>query len=474
MTDVNWKEEVEKIKEELIADTKAFLQIRSVLDEASISSGAPFGKGISEALTTLLEKGEKDGFQSKNVDGYAGHLEMGNGEELIGILCHIDVVPEGEGWTSPPYSAEVRDGKIFARGAVDDKGPTVAAYYAMKIVKNLNLPLSKRVRMIIGTDEESSWRCVNHYFEREEMPTMGFAPDADFPIIYAEKGITDLFLIQEEELDSDSLKSTYHLHSFKAGARLNMVPDYAEAKVTCFIQKDLLSMKEAFARYLEKKQLTGRIVFEGNEISIEVHGISAHGSTPEKGRNAGLALTAFLNEFSFDQKARMFLSFLNDAFVNSTDGKKVGIACSDNISGSLTVNSGLIDYDNKKAGRIGLNLRYPVTADFEEIVSSLNKLANKHSFTLSIHDHMKPHHVAKDHPLIKILSKVYEEQTGERAELISIGGGTYARSLHDGVAFGPLFPGSEEVAHQKDEYIKIEDLLKAAAIYAQAIYELAK
>jgi succinyl-diaminopimelate desuccinylase len=474
VTTIHWKEEVEKIKKELISDTRAFLQINSVLDESSISPETPFGKGISEALTMLLEKGQKDGFQSKNVDGYAAHLEMGEGEELIGILCHIDVVPEGEGWTSPPYSAEVRDGKIFARGAIDDKGPTMAAYYAMKIVKRLELPLSKRVRMIIGTDEESSWRCVKHYFEREEMPTMGFAPDADFPIIYAEKGITDISLVQDEKLDNNDGKGSYHLQSLKSGDRLNMVPDQAKAKIICLGQEELFSMKEAFLAYLEESQLTGRIDFEENIVFLKIFGVSAHGSTPEKGENAGLAMAAFLNGFSFDNEAQTFLSFLNEAFVNSPDGKKARVAYADEISGLLTVNVGSMNYSSKQNGKIGLNIRYPVTAPFEEIVSKLNKLAKDYFFTLTVNDHMKPHHVAKDHALIKTLSKVYEEQTGERAELISIGGGTYARSLQAGVAFGPSFPGSEEVAHQKDEYIVIEDLLKATAIYAQAIYELAK
>ena len=142
--------------------------------------------------------GENDGFRSKNVGNLAGYLEFGEGEESVGILCHVDVVPEGDGWYSDPYAAEIRDGKIFARGAIDDKGPTMAAYYAMKIVKELGLPLNRRVRMIIGTDEESDWRCVDHYFKHEEMPTVGFAPDADFPIIFAEKGISDFDLVQND------------------------------------------------------------------------------------------------------------------------------------------------------------------------------------------------------------------------------------------------------------------------------------
>ena len=181
MNTINWQSEIEKRKQNLLVDTQNLLKIKSVLDEEQHTETAPFGEGVKAALDYMLELGANDGFTVKNVDHVAGHIEMGEGEELLGILCHVDVVPEGDGWSSDPFGAEIRDGKIYARGAVDDKGPTMAAYYAMKVIKELGLPLQKRVRMIIGTDEESQWRCVNHYFEVEEMPTLGFAPDADFP-----------------------------------------------------------------------------------------------------------------------------------------------------------------------------------------------------------------------------------------------------------------------------------------------------
>ncbi|GAE45449.1 acetylornithine deacetylase/Succinyl-diaminopimelate desuccinylase and related deacylases [Mesobacillus boroniphilus JCM 21738] len=172
MTSINWTQEVEKRQADLIKDAQELLRIKSVLDEENASPEAPLGEGVKEALDFLLQLGEKDGFTPKNVGNLAGHLEFGQGDEIVGVLCHVDVVPEGDGWTSDPYGAEIRDGKIYARGAIDDKGPTMAAYYAMKIVKELGLPLNKRVRMIIGTDEESEWRCVDHYFEHEEMPAM--------------------------------------------------------------------------------------------------------------------------------------------------------------------------------------------------------------------------------------------------------------------------------------------------------------
>ncbi|PFN27536.1 dipeptidase PepV [Bacillus cereus] len=468
MSAINWTEEVTKRKDDLIRDTQQFLQIKSVWEEESAKEGAPFGEGVEKALSFMLHKGEAEGFVSKNLEGYAGHLEMGQGEELVGILCHVDVVPEGDGWTTPAYSADIRDGKIFARGAIDDKGPTMAAYYAMKIVKELGLPLSKRVRMILGTDEESNWKCVDHYFKNEEMPTIGFAPDADFPIINAEKGISDIQVVQN---GSEETNGAYELISFESGRRLNMVPDFAEAVVT---GEDVNTLTAAYEEYLQTAKKIGESTIEGNTVTLQIKGISAHGSTPEKGENAGLLLANFLTTVSLDGKANSFAKFATETFTGDIFGAKANIAYKDEVSGPLTVNVGRLSYTKENGGNLGLNVRYPVTTNFEETIAKLKEYVGTYGFEVVDYSNSRPHHVDKDHVLIRTLQRVYEEQTGEKAELLAIGGGTYARSLKAGVAFGPLFPGKEELAHQKDEYIEIEDLLKATAIYAQAIHELAK
>ncbi|MDQ0231225.1 dipeptidase PepV [Metabacillus malikii] len=465
---MNWNEEVTKRKEELIEDVQNYLRIKSVLDESTKSERAPFGEGIHKAYQHLLKLGEQEGFNVLDLDGYAGHIEMqGSGEEIVGILCHVDVVPEGDGWTSDPYAAEIRDGKIFARGALDDKGPTIAAFYAMKIVKELGLHLSKHVRMIIGTDEESDWRCVEHYFKHEKMPTLGFAPDADFPIIYAEKGIIDakLTIGNSEEKESNGLV----LKSFESGRRYNMVPDYAEAVMTT--DKELLNMNELFGECLTSSNVTGEYKLVNNEYMFTIKGKSAHAMEPNNGVNAGLILASFLHKLDLDHRGEQYVKLIQDYFHHDTRGEKLGIAYADDISGDLTVNVGIISYQAEGACEIGINIRYPVTGSSDEIKAKLEGISG---VELSTFNDSKPHHVDEKHPLIQTLQKVYEEQTGEKAELIAIGGGTYARSLEAGVAFGPLFPGRPDIAHQKDEYIEIEDLLKATAIYAQAIYELAK
>jgi succinyl-diaminopimelate desuccinylase len=469
---INWTNEVEKRKDALIKDTQKLLHIKSILDEENTSIDAPLGQGVKDALEFMLHLGEKDGFVSKNVNNLAGHLEFGQGDELLGILCHVDVVPEGDGWTSDPFAAEIRDGKIYARGALDDKGPTMAAYYAMKIVKELDLPIAKRVRMIIGTDEESNWRCVENYFMHEEMPSMGFAPDADFPIIYAEKGISDFDIVQKTESSSSTSDANVQVLSFQSGRRYNMVPDFAKAEL--HINGEQTKIVQDFNSYLQEHQLKGKSYVENGVFFIEVEGVSAHGMEPKNGKNAGLYLAGFLAKQEIDSQAKPYFQFTLDYLFDDSRGVSLGVNYSDDITGDLTINVGKLSYSHKEGGRLGLNLRYPVTNEMGKTKANLEKVLQEQGFSMENFSDSKPHHVDENDILIQTLKKVYEEQIGEKAELISIGGGTYARSLKSGVAFGPLFPGREDIAHQKDEYMYVDDLLKATAIYAQAIYELAK
>lgn len=470
LTQINWMEEVLKRKEAMIQDTQSFLQIKSVLDEEHATPEAPLGEGIQEALQFMLQKGREEGFITKDVEHLAGHIEMGQGEEILGILCHVDVVPEGDGWTTDAYSADIRDGKIFARGALDDKGPTMAAFYAMKIVNDLKLPLSKRVRMILGTDEESDWRCVDTYFEREEMPSLGFAPDADFPIIFAEKGIWDFHIKQSnlKQNDEGSMQITH----FESGRRFNMVPDWAKAVVET--SNETNEVEQAFAAFMKEHKLKGSYAKEGKTITLAIEGVSAHGMEPKNGVNAGLYLAAFLQTLSLSKQAQSYFSLVKEYFWHDSRGKAFQIDYIDDATGDVTLNIGLLHYNEQDGGKIGVNLRYPVSYNQDSASSTLEEKLQSLGYTIETLSHSKPHHVEADSFLVQTLAEVYEGQTGEKAELLAIGGGTYARSLKAGVAFGPLFPGREDIAHQKDEYMYIEDLVKATALYAEAIYRLAR
>ncbi|MCY7474509.1 dipeptidase PepV [Bacillus safensis] len=466
---MNWEAEVIRKKDDLIQDTQSFLQIESVLDEEGGKEGKPFGEKVDDALQYMLKKGEDEGFTVKNVDGYAGHIEYGEGEDIVGVLCHVDVVPAGDGWITPPFSADIRENKIFARGAIDDKGPTMAAFYALKILKDTGLQLSKKIRMIIGTDEESDWRCVDHYFKHEAMPQIGFAPDADFPIIHAEKGIIDATLSFTYQQTANHQR--YTLKQFTSGMRLNMVPDEAAATVTAAQAHDAELIKTAFEAYLADHQLSGEVKSAADGLHFTLKGVSVHAMEPAHGTNAGIHMANFLCGHELDEQGLSFTSQINALFDQDTRGQKLGIACKDEISGDLTLNVGTIRYKQNEEAKLGLNIRYPVTANGKDVKKGIESI--KGAALLKFED-SPPHHVSKDHPLVKTLQRVYEEQTGDPANLIAIGGGTYARSLEAGVAFGPLFPGRPDCAHQKDEYIEIDDLLRATALYAQAMYELAK
>ncbi|WP_251552120.1 dipeptidase PepV [Neobacillus muris] len=470
---MNWKKEAERQKDAYLASTIEFLKIPSVLDETTIGENAPFGRPIAEALEYILDFCKELGFTVHNEQGYAGHADYGTGDEFIGILCHVDVVPAGNDWTSPPFQPEVREGRLYARGSNDDKGPTMAAVYAVKIIKELGLPLRKKIRLIFGTDEENGeWLGIQKYFEQQPVPAMGFAPDAYFPIVSTEKGILSCHFTQPYKTISEKCTG-WKLESFVCGDRVNMVPD--QVKVVLAGGEDATAVEAAFASFLQDHRIQGTADVESGKVLLSLEGISHHAMEPDKGLNAGLAMARFLKAIELDERGQKFISLLCNHFVDGFFGDKLGISVEDEISGRLTVNPGTFYYVAEGDAQVGLSIRYPVTTDFAAVMNRLQEAAGLYDYHISPDFVNKPpHHIGKDHELIKTLQKVYEEQTGEPAELLAISGGTYGRAMKSGVAFGPFFPGEVDTAHQKDEYIDLENMNRAIAIYAQAIYELAK
>ncbi|MEF7494891.1 dipeptidase PepV [Lysinibacillus sphaericus] len=465
---MDWLQAAKERQDELVQELQELVQINSVLDEDTKTTEVPFGNGPLQALEWLLAKGQKEGLLTKNVDNYAGHIEMGTGEELLGILCHVDVVPVGDeaDWTYPPFSGTVADGRLYARGAIDDKGPTVAAWMAMKLVKDAGIQLDKRVRMIIGTDEETGFRCVDHYFKQEEMPSIGFAPDADFPLINAEKGIAELVFSQNKVGDA----TKEQLLLFNAGKRPNMVPDLAEAS----IQHASAEFEQNFQTFLSKNQLDGSLLMEDSRYIITIKGKAAHAMEPEKGINAAVYLAAFLQQELTTESSKQFVDFIADVFYQDHYGHQLELQFEDAMSGQTTLNPGIVSYDVSKGGSLVISMRYSVSYPFDEKITEAQRLVVKRGFSLDIQDDSKPHYVSEDDPFIQTLAAIYRRQSGDtETPLLSTGGGTYARVLKKGVAFGMLFPGEQDVAHRADEFVVIENLVKAAAIYAEAIVELA-
>ena len=412
----------------------------------------------------MLKKGSEQGMIVKNVDNMAGHIEMGEGEDLLGILCHVDVVPAGDlaTWTYPPFEGRVVDGKLFARGAIDDKGPTMAAWLAMKLIKDAGIPLKKRVRMIIGSDEESGFRCVDRYFEKEEMPAIGFAPDADFPLINAEKGIAHVVFTQK----AGRLKNE-KLVSFDAGKRTNMVPDKAIATLQAASENTQLN----FQKFLLENDAQGSFKREGSSYIITVKGKSAHAMEPEKGRNAAVLLAKFLTT-ELDGTGLDFANFMVELFDGDHYGTALNFNFYDDMSGQTTLNPGIVTFGENGA-TIEVSMRYSVTYPFEQKVSAVQSMLADKAFAMDIAGNSTPHYVSEDDELVKTLLDVYRKHSGDFSKPLSTGGGTYARVMKKGVAFGMLFPGEPDVAHQADEFVIVENLVKAAAIYAEAIVKLA-
>lgn len=467
MTVIDFKVEVEKRKEDLLADLFSLLEINSERDDSKADKDHPFGPGPVKALKKFLEIAERDGYETKNVDNYAGHFTFGEGDEELGIFAHMDVVPAGSGWNTDPYKPEIIDGRLYARGSSDDKGPTMACYYGLKIIKDLGLPTSKRVRFVVGTDEESGWKDMEYYFAHVGLPEpdFGFSPDAEFPIINGEKGnITEYLHFAGEN------RGAARLHSFTGGLRENMVPESATAVLSGQVP-ELIDMLDEFA-----KDHDLRFTYEelaNGQISVTIIGKSAHGASPQSGINGATYLAKFLTQFDFEGPAKDYLNVAGNILLNDHDGTNLNIAYVDEKMGALSMNAGVFRFDEKSTDNtIALNIRYPKGTTPEEIQTVLGQLPVT-KVTLSEHGHT-PHYVPMEDPLVQTLLSVYEKQTGLKGHEQVIGGGTFGRLLKRGVAYGAMFPDYIDTMHQANEFIDVEDLFRAAAIYAEAIYELIK
>ena len=464
---MDFLKKIDQYKEDIIKSTQETLKIRSVKGQAE--ENIPFGQGPAKALNHFLKEAEEMGFETKNLDNYVGYVEFGQGEETVGVLAHLDVVPEGDGWDFDPYGGIIDDGNIYGRGAMDDKGPAVAILYAMKALKESNTKLNKKVRLILGTDEEAGWGCMDHYFKHEQAPDISFTPDADFPVIHAEKGIIVFDLTYELKEDKSHIK----LIDISGGNAPNMVPDYAEALLKV---DDYEELEEKYFEYKKINNYPVTIREDKGSVIVSALGVSAHGSTPEKGENAIHHLIDFLYEiFPKESAAYDFLEIYKKRIAFKNHGEDIGCGLEDEVSGKLAFNHGMI---RKEANKIILtiNVRYPIHSSADEVYQGIiENLKDTAMELIEDSSDMKPLYVAEDNELVSKLMEVYREETGDMdAKPVVTGGGTYARALDNAVAFGPSFPGQKDVAHQKNEFISIENLMKISRIYTKAIYELAK
>ena len=446
---------IESMHDEMIDTLQKWIRVPSVKGEAT--PGAPFGKEVRSMLDMALADCEQMGFKTQNFDGYIAHADLGEGsdEDALAILAHLDVVPEGDGWKYPPYGAVIENGRMYGRGTSDDKGPAVAALYAMKAVKDAGIPLRRKVRLILGCDEESGWEDIAHYNKVATMPRMGFSPDASYPIINIEKGICRLEL--HGVLSNEGLQ----VIAFNNGERPNVIPGRASALVV----GDAATVAQAEAA-AKKLDIPAEVHLTDKGVSITVTGISGHAAYPETARNANGEMLLLLRELGVQGDLRL----LADKIGLDYKGEGLEISVSDGISGYLTCNLGII-----RAGEGGvyatLDIRYPVMTNPDMIIKNVS--ASLPGMRVDAMEVKEPHHVPAGSELVQNLLDAYHEVTGYERKCLYTGGGTYARSLQEGVAFGASFPQDEDLAHQANEYADIEGLYKNIKIFALAIVKLA-
>ena len=446
---------IESMHDEMLDTLQKWIRVPSVKGEAA--PGAPFGKEVRSMLDMALADCEQMGFKTQNFDGYIAHADLGEGsdEDALAILAHLDVVPEGDGWKYPPYGAVIENGRMYGRGTSDDKGPAVAALYAMKAVKDAGIPLRRKVRLILGCDEESGWEDIAHYNKVATMPRMGFSPDASYPIINIEKGICRLEL--HGVLSNEGLQ----VIAFNNGERPNVIPGRASALVV----GDAATVAQAEAA-AKKLDIPAEVHLTDKGVSITVTGISGHAAYPETARNANGEMLLLLRELGVQGDLRL----LADKIGLDYKGEGLEISVSDGISGYLTCNLGIIRA-SKDGVYATLDIRYPVMTNPDMIIKNVS--ASLPGMRVEAMEVKEPHHVPAGSELVQNLLDAYHEVTGYERKCLYTGGGTYARSLQEGVAFGASFPQDEDLAHQANEYADIEGLYKNIKIFALAIVKLA-
>lgn len=456
------REKVREYRDEICTTLCEFIRIPSVA--STPLEGMPFGEQSAKALQYILHAAQTMGFETVNHDNRAGHAEYGTGDDYVAVLVHVDVVPPGNGWNHPPFEGVLENGRIYGRGAIDDKGAAVAALYCLKALKETGTTGSKRVRVIFGSDEESGMRDIPYYFTKESLPVMAFTPDSEYPIYNVEKGLLHM------EAHMGGLGKDSLIRWVKGGIAANVVPDQCAAVLRGDLQEEKLNQA---VKDFANERITLRRLPSG-DIEVYSVGLTAHAAHADLGFNACLNLVKFLNTLPEDETP-LPLRLISDCLSLETDGNSFGVKCSDELSGSLTLNIGILELEEDK-GKMSIDIRYPATKKGQELIDTIRGKLALYGGTIDINMHKEPLCISPDSELIRKLSKAYEKATGQKAELKAMGGATYARTLEGrGVSFGATFPdGVSTGVHQADEFVVIDELMRHCEISVEAMKELMK
>lgn len=439
------KEFIEKNKENILKDLEELVSYNSVNSDDELPFGSQNRKVLDKAISLMDEKG----FKTNNLDYYCGYGDIGEGDKVIGILAHLDIVPAGDDWLTDPFKMTIKDGYAYGRGVSDDKGAAVASMWAMKYLKDTGYKFKKTCRLILGCNEETGSKCIKYYVSKKGHIDMGFTPDGDFPGIYAEKGMVGALLVGHNTKIID----------IKGGDAANIVPKRVWVKLP------LNSYDEnKFKEYLDSKE----IKYDINNDEITVYGVAAHASTPYLGKNAIMYLMEALYYADFNDS---FVNYLHEYFGLEYNGEKLLFDSITDSESNTTINLGVIFKDGNDIN-LTLDMRFPVKSNVEICKKLLNVL-NEGENEIVYKSCIEPLYFDTNSPFIKALDRAYRKVTGDNeTKMECIGGGTYAKSINNCIAFGCEFKGEDNHIHDANEKLKIENLYKQIEIYVEAIKNL--
>ena len=446
------KEQIHGLTEEMLTNLGRLVAIDSQL--GTPTEGKPFGEGPAKALEEGLKIAQELGFKTVNLDNYCGYAEMGEGDEIVGIAGHLDIVPVGGDWSYDPFKLTREGDYVYGRGTTDDKGPVLEALYAMKLLRDSGVKLNKRVRLIMGCNEETGSKCMEHYNEVAEELSCGFTPDASFPCIHGEKGLLQMMAYS---------KNT-KIISADGGFVFNAVCDSSTIVVPA--EEGLKERLEAVLA--ETKLQEYKVTEESGQISIYAKGVPAHASTPTLGVNAIGVTFECLEKAGFKDD---FVEFYNTHIGTSCDGEGIGLKFADEY-GELTLCNGMIKTENDMIS-CTIDIRVPVTLKSDEVRRMCESRLEDENGRIEILGIGDALFFPRESPLVNALYKAYTDVTGDTENKpMVIGGGTYAKSLKNIIAFGPEKPGIDYRIHSADEFILVSGMEEAVLVYMEAIKNL--
>ncbi|GAA0123516.1 MAG: Sapep family Mn(2+)-dependent dipeptidase [Clostridium argentinense] len=453
---------LEENKKNIINDTRDLVAIPSVSEDIN---------KVKEALRLAIEKASNMGFKAYTVlNDSTGIIEMGEGKETIGILTHIDVVPEGDlkDWKTNPFELVEKDGLLFGRGVLDDKGPIISALYAMEAIRKLNIPVKKKIQLIIGTQEEVEWTDMYEYVKKYSLPDYGFTPDGQFPICNKEKGYADIVFNFDEKCTSST--GSFEILSFQSGNATNSIPSTAKATLKGNFE-NLQNIAEDYIKVNKDEKISLKL--DGNTIVVTAQGVACHSAYPQQGVNPIIMLGKFLNTLDLKLNAGANLVKFIAEFCYDYFGKGLDLYSeSEYLNGEYmhrnVISPTVVKFENN-IYKINLNMRPVYGTTLEGLKETLSKVCEKAKCTFEIDDFLSPIFVSKEKPFLKIMEDTYNELSGLKNEFTLGHGTSYAKAMPNTVAWGPVFYDEDECCHIANEYISVEKLLKATEIYAVAL-----